>query len=70
LNLIRSIHAELPHIKVVAVSGFLEGTLLRTAKNLGAISALRKPVAKEVLLPEICKMLYPALRIWSVREDL
>ncbi len=57
IELIRAIHAELPNVKIIAVSGFLHGTLLRAAKMLGAVSALHKPVMQEVLLPEVCKVL-------------
>jgi CheY-like chemotaxis protein len=57
IELIRSIRAELPHVKVLAVSGVLLGALLRAAKNLGAESALQKPLGEEVLLPEVCRVL-------------
>ena len=57
IELIRSIVTELPQIKIIAVSGFLEGTLLRIAKNLGAISTLHKPVAENLLLSAVCEVL-------------
>ncbi len=57
IEVIRSIRAELPYIKVVAVSGFLHGAFLRAARNLGAESTLHKPVREEVLLPEVCRVL-------------
>lgn len=57
IELIRSIRAELPHVKILAVSGFLQGAFLHAAKSLGAMSALHKPVKEEVLLPEVCKVL-------------
>ncbi len=57
IEVMRSIRAELPRIKVVAVSGFLQGAFLRAARNLGAQSALHKPVREELLLPEVCRVL-------------
>ncbi len=57
IEVLRSIRSELARIKVVAVSGFLQGTFLRAARSLGAESALHKPVREEVLLPEVCRVL-------------
>jgi CheY-like chemotaxis protein len=57
IELICSIRAELPHVKVLAVSEFLGGAFLRAVKNLGANACLHKPVEDEVFLPEVCKVL-------------
>ena len=57
IELIRSIRAELPHVKVLAVSEFLGGAFLPALKNLGANACLHKPVEDEVFLPEVCKVL-------------
>jgi len=57
IELICSIRAELPHVKVLAVSEFLGGAFLPAVKRLGATSCLHKPVTEDVLLPEVCKVL-------------
>lgn len=57
IELICSMRAELPHVKVLAVSEFLGGAFLLAVKHLGATSCLHKPVSEEVLLPEVCKVL-------------
>ena len=57
IELICSIRAELPHVKVLAVSEFLGGAFLAAVKHLGATACLHKPVEDEVLLPEVCRVL-------------
>jgi len=57
IELMCSIRAELPHVKVLAVSEFLGGAFLPAVKNLGANACLHKPVDDEVLLPEVCRVL-------------
>jgi CheY-like chemotaxis protein len=57
IELIRSIRAELPHLRVIAVSGFLSGSLLGIAQKLGASGALQKPVPEATLLTEVCRVL-------------
>ena len=57
IEVICSIRAELPHVKVLAVSEFLGGAFLPAVKNLGAASCLHKPIEDEVFLPEVCRVL-------------
>jgi CheY-like chemotaxis protein len=57
IEVICSIRAELPHVKVLAVSEFLGGAFLQAVKHLGATACLHKPVEDEVFLPEVCKVL-------------
>jgi CheY-like chemotaxis protein len=44
IELIRSIRVELPHLRVIAVSGFLNGSFLGIGLKLGASGTLQKPV--------------------------
>jgi two-component system, OmpR family, response regulator len=57
LELMQFIRAELPHLKVLAVSGYMLGSFLQVARKLGAASTLQKPVTAEVLMREIYGLL-------------
>ena len=57
IELIRLIRTELPHLKVLAVSGFMHGSFLHIAKKLGAASGLQKPVSEDTLVGEVCNLL-------------
>jgi len=50
LRVVRSKH---PELKVVAVSGFLQGSMNRVAKRLGAVVTLDKDLAPDSLLPVV-----------------
>ncbi len=57
IELIRAIRSELNQVKVLAVSGFMQGSFLRMVKNLGATSTLQKPVSDNVLIGAVCGLL-------------
>lgn len=57
IELIRTLRIELPHLKVLAVSGFMSGSFLHIAKKLGASSTLQKPVGEDRLVVEVCQLL-------------
>jgi CheY-like chemotaxis protein len=57
IELIRSIRVGLPYLKVLAISGFLQGKFLRVAEKLGAAAALNKPVAEGTLVEQVCRLL-------------
>ncbi|HXI38907.1 MAG TPA: response regulator [Bryobacteraceae bacterium] len=57
IELLQYMRSELPSVKVLAVSGFMQGAFLSVARNLGASSSLQKPVSPETLMREIYKLL-------------
>ncbi len=57
IELLQFMRSELPHLKVLAVSGFMRGSFLSVAHNLGASTTLQKPVSPEALIREIYKLL-------------
>ena len=57
IELIQLAKAEAPHLRVLAVSGFVGGAFLHTVQKLGASSTLKKPVSEDVLLAEVFKLL-------------
>jgi len=57
IELIQLAKAEAPHLRVLAVSGFVSGAFLHTVQKLGASSTLRKPVSEDVLLAEVFKVM-------------
>jgi len=54
LRVVRSKH---PELKVVVVSGFLQGSMNRVAKRLGAVVTLDKDLAPDSLLPVVDDLL-------------
>ena len=57
LELIQSVRAEAGNVKVLAVSGFMGGSFLRTIEKLGADATLKKPITEDDLLMEVCCVL-------------
>jgi len=57
IELMQFIRAEQPHLKVLAVSGFMRGSFLRIANNLGASSTLEKPVTGDALMAQVYRLL-------------
>lgn len=57
IETIRILHEEQPDLLFIAVSGAFEGRFLRTAEYLGACASLLKPVAPDVLLATVRKVL-------------
>jgi CheY-like chemotaxis protein len=49
--------SELPDLKVIVVSGFMQGTMLKAAKLFGAVATLDKPIEVGLLLTTIRSIL-------------
>jgi two-component system response regulator EvgA len=45
--------SELPDVKIIVASGFMQGTMLRAAKLFGAAATLDKPVPISLLLSTV-----------------
>src|ERR1700730_1003720 len=56
-DVLRSVRARQPELKIVVVSGFLHGKMLEPAKSLGADATLDKHLAATVLVPLVCNLL-------------
>jgi CheY-like chemotaxis protein len=56
-DVLRAIRSKQPELKIVVVSGFLQGKMLEPAKSLGADATLDKDLAASVLVPMVCKLL-------------
>jgi hypothetical protein len=57
IEIIRSMHKELPDLKIIAMSGAFGGGFLEVAKRLGANSTLAKPVTPEQLIAAVRSVL-------------
>jgi CheY-like chemotaxis protein len=57
IEVLRMAHAQLPQLKIIAASGFMDGNMLRVAKALGATATLDKVLATSLLLPMVGKLL-------------
>ena len=49
--------SEVPDLKIIVVSGFMQGTMLKAAKLFGAIATLDKPVRNDLLLSTVRSVL-------------
>jgi DNA-binding NtrC family response regulator len=47
LDLISAMHARQPELPIIAISGVYGGTALHSAKMIGAVEALQKPIYRE-----------------------
>jgi two-component system cell cycle response regulator CtrA len=56
-DVLRAVRSKQPELKIVVVSGFLQGKMLVPAKSLGADATLDKDLAASVLVPMVCKLL-------------
>jgi CheY-like chemotaxis protein len=45
------------HLKILVVSGFMDGAMLDVAADLGANATLDKLLAHDLVLPAVCTML-------------
>ena len=52
-ELLRTVRAQFPYLRILAISGYLQGALLEAAELLGAIATLEKPVAAEKLVAKV-----------------
>jgi CheY-like chemotaxis protein len=58
-EVLREARSKHPELKIVVVSGFLQGSMNRAAKRLGAAVTLDKNVAADLLLPVVRDLLNP-----------
>jgi len=57
IEFLMAIRAELPKYKIIMMSGFMGGTMLRAAEQLGAAATLAKPFSPESLLSAVDQVL-------------
>jgi len=56
-DLLRIEHARFPYLRIIVISGYLEGALLEAAKIFGAVATLQKPVSPTDLVNEVREVL-------------
>jgi two-component system, response regulator YesN len=56
-DLLRMEHARYPYLRIIVISGYLEGTLLEAAKAFGAVATLAKPVSPSDLVNKVREVL-------------
>jgi DNA-binding NtrC family response regulator len=56
-EILKVLHAQAPHLQVIAASGSMQGVLLNSAKLFGAAATLAKPVDPDLLLQTIREVL-------------
>jgi CheY-like chemotaxis protein len=56
-DLLKKVRAQFPYLRIIVISGYLEGALLKAATLLGAAASLEKPVKAEVLVAKIQEVL-------------
>jgi CheY-like chemotaxis protein len=49
--------AKIPNLKIIVISGFMQGAMLKAAKLLGAAAILDKPIEVDFLLSTVRKVL-------------
>ncbi|HLK70136.1 MAG TPA: response regulator [Bryobacteraceae bacterium] len=59
-ELLRTVRGEFPYLRVLAISGYLDGALLEAAAVLGAIATLSKPIAADTLLAKVREVIGPS----------
>jgi two-component system KDP operon response regulator KdpE len=57
IEVLQAIRRELPHIKIVVISGFMKGAMLSAASALGADAAIQKPLTPDEFLKTVCDVL-------------
>lgn len=56
-DLLKTVRAQFPYLRVLVISGYLEGALLKAATLLGAAASLEKPITAEVLIAKVQEVL-------------
>jgi len=56
-DLLRMEHAKFPYLRIIVISGYLEGALLEAAKIFGAVATLQKPVSPADLVAKVREVL-------------
>lgn len=56
-DLLKTLRGQFPFLRIIVISGYLEGALLKAATLLGAAAALEKPIQAEVLVAKVREVL-------------
>ena len=56
-DLLRVEHARFPYLRIIVISGYLDGALLEAAKIFGAVATLLKPVSPGDLVAKVREVL-------------
>ena len=56
-DLLRIEHKKFPYLRIIVISGYLEGALLEAAKIFGAVATLQKPVSPTDLVDKVREVL-------------
>jgi CheY-like chemotaxis protein len=57
IEVLRMARSQLPQLKIIVASGFMDGNMLLVAKALGATATLDKVLAADLLLPMVGRLL-------------
>lgn len=53
LEVLQYVRSKIPQLKIVVISGFLQGTLLPVAKLFGAVCGMEKPIDSELFISTV-----------------
>lgn len=56
-DLLKIGRSEMPYLRILVISGYLKGSLLRAARFVGATATLQKPIRSETLVSKVREML-------------
>jgi len=56
-DLLRVEHAKFPYLRIIVISGYLEGALLEAARIFGAVATIQKPVSPQDLVDKVREVL-------------
>jgi two-component system response regulator YesN len=56
-DVLKTERSRFPYLRILVISGYLQGALLEAAKILGAIATLEKPVTAEALVGKVREVL-------------
>lgn len=56
-EILKTARSKFPYLKILVMSGYLQGALLEAATLLGATAALEKPLAAEALVAKVREVL-------------
>jgi CheY-like chemotaxis protein len=56
-DVLKSERAKYPDLRILVISGYLQGALLEAAKIFGAVATLQKPVSQQLLLSTVGEIL-------------
>jgi DNA-binding NtrC family response regulator len=56
-DLLKTVRAAYPYLRMIVISGFLKGSLLEAARFVGAVATLEKPVSADALVTKVREVL-------------